>query len=74
MGKFNMKLCHYNTNEYDGILKENRINFTVLDLGTGLFDIDKSMTLISSYLDNMTEYYREDIEQRYLPERSKTEV
>ena len=69
--KFNMKLCHYNTNGYDGTFKENRLDFCRIRFGNGLFDIDRSMTLISSYLDNMTEYYREDIEQRYLPEEVK---
>ena len=69
--KFNIKLCHYNTNGYDGTFKENKIDFCRIRFGNGLFDIDKSMSLISSYLDNMTEYYREDIEQRYLPEEVK---
>lgn len=67
-------LLHYDTNGLDlsqGIefdpqrLTKHEIRFTY-----PLFDIEKGMTIVSDFLDCMTEYYAGDeIEQQYLPEQ-----
>lgn len=69
--KFSMKLCHYNTKDYNGSIVPEKIEKTNLRFGCGLFNIGKTMDIISSYLDNMTEFYKEDIEEAYLPEEVK---
>ena len=69
--KFSMKLCHYNTDGYDGTIVPEKIEMTNLRFGRGLFKIDETMNIVSAYLDNLTEFYKDDIEEKYLPEEVK---
>jgi hypothetical protein len=69
--RFNLKLCHYNPENYDGSIVDEKIETAVVRFGKPPFNIAKCMDLIDDYLEDVTEYYREDIEQKYLPEEVK---
>ena len=65
--RFNLKLCHYNPNTYDGSIISENIETAVVRFGKSPFNIAKCMDLIDNYLEDLTEYYRDDITEEYLP-------
>jgi hypothetical protein len=65
--RFNLKLCHYNPENYDGSIVDENIETAVVRFGKPPFNIAKCMDMIDDYLGDMTEYYRDDITEEYLP-------
>src|SRR5574344_648376 len=59
--KFNLKLCHYDTNGYDGTLNPDKIEMSVMRYGRPPFNIPKTMNIINDYLETFTEYYEDGV-------------
>ena len=59
--KFNLKLCHYDTNGYDGILNPDKIEMSVMRYGRPPFNIPKTMNIINDYLETFTEYHEDGV-------------
>ena len=72
--RFCLKLCHYVTNDYDGVLDLDKLSLTNVRFCSGQFDIAKAMDLIDNYLENLTEYYRDDIDANYLPSDVQSQI
>ena len=72
--KFSLKLCHYNTDNYDGVLDVDKIEMSKIRFGRPLFNIHNAMDIISKELETLTEYYKEEIDANYLPAKVKNEV
>ena len=54
--KFNLKLCHYDTNDYDGTIDTDKVSMSIVKFGSAPFNLSKSMDLVNDYLENLTEY------------------
>ena len=72
--KFCLKLCHYDTNGYDGILNLDKLSITNVRFCSGQFDVAKAMNIVDSYLETLTEYYRDDIDANYLPSKIQEQI
>ncbi len=72
--RFCLKLCHYDTNDYDGVLDPDKLSLTNVRFCSGQFDIAKAMDIIDGYLENLTEYYRDDIDANYLPSDVQSQI
>ena len=72
--RFCLKLCHYDNNDYDGVLDLDKLSLTNVRFCSGQFDIAKAMDLIDNYLENLTEYYRDDIDANYLPSDVQSQI
>lgn len=59
--KFNLKLCHYDTNGYDGTLNPDKIEMSVMRYGRPPFNIPKTMNIINDYLETFTEYHEDGV-------------
>lgn len=59
--KFNFKLCHYNTNDYDGTLNPDKIEMALIRYRRPPFNIQKTMDIINEYLETMTEYHEDGV-------------
>jgi len=71
---FNLKICHYDTENYDGVFNPDLIALKTLRFGRHPFNIARAMNLVDDYLEAMTEYYRDDIDGDMLPDPIKEEV
>lgn len=75
--KFNLKLCHYNTNEYNGEIDLDKIEMKKIRYNRPPFNISKAMDIIDKYLDTLTEYHEEGVVQMKidnLPENIKNKM
>lgn len=68
--KFNLKLCHYNTDGYDGVLDPDKIELIKVT-SHSLFNIHQAMNIVDEYLEHLTEYYKDEVEAQYLPQEVK---
>lgn len=69
--KFQLKLSHYNTDGYDGIIDTDKIETSFIRFGRPLFNIDKAMDITDLFMDGFNEYYRDDIDEKFLPKEVK---
>jgi len=72
--KFSMKLCHYQSSDYEGVLNPEKIELKSIRFGRGEFNVGTTMDIVSNYLSEMTEFYKDEIDANYLPEKVKNEV
>lgn len=59
-----------NLNEME--FETQRLTVKEISFRTPLFDIEKGMKITSAYVNNMTEYYEEELNEEYLPEAVKS--
>lgn len=62
-----MALCHYNTNEHNGVFNPDNITLKKITFPAQVFDIDKGMTILNEFVKDMEEYYDEEINADALP-------
>jgi len=72
--KFNMKISHYNTNGYDGEIVPEKIERSSIRFSRTLFNIGHAMDIINTFMDGFTEYYKDVIDENYLPAEVKTKL
>ena len=69
--KFSMRLSHYNTNGWDGNFNPEKIELQAVKFSTQPFNISNSMDIVSAEIENLTEFYKDEISGEYLPDNVK---
>ena len=59
--KFNLKLCHYNTTEYNGELDAEKIDMQLMRFGRPPLNIANAMDIIDEYLETFNEYTEDGV-------------
>ena len=54
--KFCLKLCHYDTNDYDGTIDIDKIEMAIVRFCGAPFNLSRAMDFVDKYLENLTEY------------------